>query len=171
MKIQTAQLRYLRIAPRKVRLLAHTLKGLSVTEAEAQLLLRTQRARLPLLKLLRSAAANAKENQKLAPANLFVKGVWVNEGPMLKRSLPRAQGSATPIHKKMSHVTVVLEEMATPRAPRFTIVIPEKKKKSEKGGKKKPAKPRTEEQPRKAAPETKKPGFFRKFFRRKSMDN
>ena len=168
MKTQTAQLRYLRITPRKVRLIANTLKGLPVEEAEAQLLVRTQRARLPLLKLLRSAIANAKQNQKLSRETLFVKNVLVNEGPMLKRGLPRAQGRMTPIHKKMSHITLVLEEMATPRIPRFVITLPEKKKKTEKGERRKTEKPRATEKAN-APEEKKKGGFFRKVFRRKSM--
>lgn len=168
MKEQIAQLHYLKMAPRKVRLVAQTLKGLSVGEAEAQLLLRTQRARVPLLKLLRSAVANAKNNQKLDPQKLVVRIVRVDKGPMLKRVLPRAQGRATPIHKIMSHVTLILSETEKSMTPRFIIAPPPKKEKKEK----KPStnKPKTPEA-REGTPhqEKKKGGFLKRIFRRKSI--
>ncbi len=125
---QTAQLNYLKIAPRKVRLIAGTLKGLSVKEAEAQLLLRVQRSSRPLLKLIRSAVANAK-NKKMDANKLFIASMIVNQGAMLKRFLPRAQGKATPIHKKMSHVVLILREAENKFAERFTINPPVKKQK------------------------------------------
>ncbi len=169
MKFQTAQLNYLHITPRKVRLIARTLKGMSVREAEAQLLLRPQRSAKPLLKLLRSAVANAKQNQKLDEQKLVVRNMIVDQGPMLKRGLPRAQGRMTPIHKKMSHVTVILEETAQPLRDRFVIIPPPKKEKEHTHGPKpkapRPAKP--------AFPVAEKPkekvGFFRRIFRRKSV--
>ena len=68
----TATLRYLRIAPRKVRAVGDLLRGLPVSEAQAELLMHKRRAAKPLLKLLRSAIANAKNNQKLNPDKLFV---------------------------------------------------------------------------------------------------
>ena len=105
---QIAKLNYLHIAPRKVRLVANALRGLSVNEAEAQLLFRPQRSSEPLLKLLRSAVANAKNSQKLNADKLVIEAIQVNQGPMLKRFMPRAMGRATPIHKKMSHVILVL---------------------------------------------------------------
>jgi len=162
---QTAQLKYLHIAPRKVRLLANTLRGLSVNEAEAQLLLRRERASRALLKLLRSAVANAKNNQKLEAAGLVIAAIRVDQGPMLKRSLPRAMGRATPIHKKMSHVTLVLEESSAARKPRFEITPPPKKEKKEKkkrGEKPKPAEIKAEKPKEKA-------GFLKRLFRRKSI--
>ena len=162
MKQQIAKLNYLHIAPRKVRLISDTLKGLSIQEAEAQLLLRPHRAAKALLKLLRSAVANAKNNQK--SSSLFVASLRVDQGPMLKRSLPRAQGRATPIHKKMSHVTLVLEEAVNPLLQRFTINPPVKKEKTKK---------RTVSKPKaiimKEKPKTEKVGFFKRIFRRKSV--
>src|SRR3989338_6284087 len=101
MKQQLAQLNYLKISRRKVRLIANTIRGLSIRDAEAQLLLRVQRSAKPLLKLLRSAVANARNN-KLDAARLFISDIRVNPGPMLKRIFPPAQRPATPIHKKMS---------------------------------------------------------------------
>src|SRR3989344_814319 len=134
-KTQSAKLNYLHIAPRKVRLIANTLKGLSVKEAEAQLLLRVQRSAKPLLKLIRSAVANAK-NKKLDINRLVVSSVLVNGGPMLKRFLPRAQGRATPIHKKMSHIVLTLSESANKLQDRFVINPPVKKERAKKEVKK-----------------------------------
>lgn len=162
MNTQIAQLNYLKIAPRKVRLIANTLKGLSAQEAEAQLVLRVQRAAKPLLKLLRSAVANAK-NKKMDASKLMVSSILVNQGPMLKRSLPRAQGRATPIHKKMSHVVLTLTEVVATMPGRFTINPPVKKVKQTKER----VKPKQEEVKKEAV--TKKPGFFKKIFQRKSV--
>ncbi len=171
LKQQIAQLNYLHIAPRKVRLLAHTLRGLSVAEAEAQLLLAPQRSARPLLKLLRSAVANAKANQTLFAHMLVVDSISVDQGPILKRSLPRAMGRATPIHKKMSHVTLVLKETANPQAERFTIIPPIKEKKEEKKAKAqseseklKPVQPKGEREKKRE-----ERGFFKRFFRRKAI--
>lgn len=160
---QLAKLNYLKIAPRKVRLLATTLKGLPVQEAEAQLLLRVQRSAKPILKLIRSAVANAK-NKKLDPAKLFISSILVNQGPMLKRFLPRAQGRATPIHKKMSHIVLVLEEAQNKFATRFVINPPVKKRKA----KKEAVKPKAPEIKKQEKPKE-KVGFFRRLFRRKSV--
>ncbi|MEK7192184.1 MAG: 50S ribosomal protein L22 [Patescibacteria group bacterium] len=164
MKQQIAQLNYLKIAPRKVRLIADTLRGLSASEAEAQLLLRVQRSSKPLLKLLRSAMANAKNNQKLSAEKLVISKILVNQGPMLKRSLPRAQGRATPLQKKMSHVTLVLEERERVLPSRFVINPPVKSAKT---------KPKKEIKPKISEAKSEKPkekaGFFRRLFRRKSV--
>ncbi|OGY65052.1 MAG: 50S ribosomal protein L22 [Candidatus Harrisonbacteria bacterium RIFOXYA1_FULL_48_8] len=162
MKQQLAQLNYLKISPRKVRLIANTIRGLSVREAEAQLLLRVQRSAKPLLKLLRSAVANARNN-KLDAARLFISDIRVNPGPMLKRILPRAQGRATPIHKKMSHVSVVLQEAEGAFKDRFVINPPVKKTKT----KKERVRPKAEET-KKVTPKE-KGGFFRRLFRRQAV--
>src|SRR5258708_502757 len=116
----TAKLNYLRMAPRKVRLVASLLRGLSANEAEAQLMVQRKRSAKPLLKLLRSSISNAK-GMKLDVNHMYVEKIFVDGGPMLKRFLPRARGSASPIQKKMSHVTLVLGEKATIKEPRFKI--------------------------------------------------
>jgi large subunit ribosomal protein L22 len=121
----TAKLRYLRMAPRKVRSVGDLVKGLPVNEAEAQLLVTTRRPAKPLLKLLRSAVANAKNNGLSDASHLYVASLRVDGGPMLKRILPRARGSASPIEKKMSHVTLVLGVNADLKS-RFTIATPKK---------------------------------------------
>lgn len=158
----TAKLNYLHITPRKVRLVANAVKGLPVREAEAQLMLRVQRAAPALLKLLRSAVANAK-NSKMDASKLLIKEIRVDKGPVLKRFLPRAQGRATPILKRMSRVTLVLEEAPTKFAERFVISPPAKK---EKRPKKTAPKQRMEEKKETAQ---KKVGFFKRLFRRKTV--
>ncbi len=165
MATQTAKLNYLKIAPRKVRLIANTLKGLSTQEAEAQLLFRVQRSSGPLLKLLRSAIANAKNN-KLDINKLFVSSILVNQGPMLKRFLPRAQGRATPIHKKMSHVVLVLSERENKNTDRFVIKPPVKK---EKAAREHAHAPKGEEVKKESATGTKKPGILKRMFRRTAV--
>lgn len=170
MRTQRAMLRFLHIAPRKVRLITGTIQGLSVSEAEAQLLHRPQRAAQPLLKLLRSAVADAKQTKQLEARQLRIASIRVDQGPMLKRSLPRAQGRATPIQKKMSHVVLVLMEIPAPAPARFTIIPPKKEKKPEKGGKKikkEPTAPELKEQQKETA--VRSPGFMRRIFRRKSI--
>ena len=114
-----AKLNKLNIAPRKVRAVIRIISGLPVGEAEAQLLFRKERAALPIIKLLKSAVANA-QNQGMAVNNLYVKRIWANEGQVMKRWLPRARGMATPLHKKFSHITIVLAEDPAKKS-RFTI--------------------------------------------------
>ena len=166
---QHAQLNYLRITPRKVRLVADAIKGLSVNEAEAQLMNLSKRAAKPLLKLLRSAIADAKHNQRLNPDQLYIQGIRVDQGPMLERYLPRARGRATPIQKKTSHITLILRENPNLK-PRFKIVV-EKKVKLPPGEAKKPKpkKPQIHEKEETAARPQKKAGFFQRVFRRKAV--
>jgi len=102
----------LRIAPRKTRQIADLIRGLSVEEAERQLKFQSKRAALPILKLLKSGIASAVNNFNLSPDNLYISSIFVGEGPMLKRFRPRAFGRAGAIHKKTSHITLVLEEKA-----------------------------------------------------------
>lgn len=109
------------MAPRKARLMATVIKGLSVNDAQAQLAVNPKRASEPVLKLLQSAIANAVNNAKMDASKLIVKEIRVDGGPMLKRWLPRAQGRATPIQKKSSHITIVLEESDKVKPARFTM--------------------------------------------------
>jgi large subunit ribosomal protein L22 len=165
-----AKLNHLHIAPRKVRLVANAIKGLSINEAEAQLLFRPQRSSEPLLKLLRSAIANAKNNQKLNPDTLFVQSIKVDQGPTMKRFLPRAMGRATPIHKKTSHVVIVLGEKTNLAAPKFNIPTAAKKIKAQKTSH--AAKPVKAKQESEAASQQKpkeKVGILKRMFRRKSV--
>jgi large subunit ribosomal protein L22 len=106
-----ASLKYLRISPRKVRLLTNLIKGLSVKSAEANLLHISKKSSKPLLKLLRSAIANAKHNFDLDKDNLFIRAIRVDEGPAFKRFRPRARGAAYPIRKRTSHIFLTLKEI------------------------------------------------------------
>jgi large subunit ribosomal protein L22 len=110
MKEVKARLRYLRIAPRKVRLVADLIRGKSVEEAERILNFTRKRAALPLLKLLKSAIANAKHNFNLDEKKLYISKITIDEGSKMKKIFPRARGRADIIQKKTSHVTLVLKE-------------------------------------------------------------
>lgn len=109
MKETRAILRFLRMSPRKVRLIVDGIRGLSVVEAERVLLFSPRAAARPVLKLLRSATANATNNDKLRKDALRVKEIRADMGPTLKRWRARAMGAAAPIRKRMTHVTLVLE--------------------------------------------------------------
>jgi ribosomal protein L22 len=103
-----AQARYVRNAPRKARLVVDHIRGKSVPEARALLAHTPRAAAEDVLGLLNSAAANAENNHELDPDDMFVKRVFVDEGPTLKRYQPRAQGRAFRIRKRTSHMTIVL---------------------------------------------------------------
>ena len=110
-----ATLKNYRQSPRKVRLVADAVKGKSLSEALALLTFTVKRASDPLAKLIASAAANA-EKQGENPESLFIQSITVNGGVTLKRSMPRARGSASPIRKRSSHVTVALARRDAHRA-------------------------------------------------------
>ena len=106
----TAKAKTVRIAPRKARLVVDLIRGKNVSEALA-ILQFTPRAGSPIVeKVLRSAIANAEHNYDLDAQNLYVSEAYVDEGPTLKRFRPRAKGSASPINKRTSHITVVVSE-------------------------------------------------------------
>ena len=105
-----AHARYVRISPRKARLVIDLIRGKRVGEAIA-ILRHTPRAASPIVeKLLNSAIANAEHNHNMNPDKLVVSEAYVNQGPILKRFQPRAQGRAARINKRTSHITVVLTE-------------------------------------------------------------
>lgn len=106
----SAKLRFARITPRKLRLCGNLCKGLPVEKANYQLQFSNRKGSRLLQTLLKSAIANAKEKGGVDVDNLYVKRVMVDTGPILKRFMPRSMGRATPILKKMSHVTIVLDE-------------------------------------------------------------
>ena len=170
MKTQTATLRYLRMAPRKVRSVADLVRGLHVNDAEAQLIVQRRRPSKALLKLLRSAVANAKNN-KLNADHLFISEIRVDNGPMLKRYLPRARGSASPIQKKMSHVMITLG-VNEKLNPKYKIVPPKKTKLPP--GQDTSTKARKAPKPEKEnfQPKKERQNFFKRVFGRKTgMDN
>jgi large subunit ribosomal protein L22 len=101
--------RYVRIAPRKARLVADEIRGKSLPEAQALLRFTNKRAAQILGDVVGSAAANAEHNDDADTDELFVREILVNEGPTIKRYQPRAMGRATMIRKRTSHITVRLE--------------------------------------------------------------
>ncbi|KYG89951.1 MULTISPECIES: 50S ribosomal protein L22 [Bacillales] len=102
--------RTVRIAPRKVRLVVDLIRGKQIGEAVA-ILRHTPKAASPVVeKVLKSAVANAEHNYELDVNNLVVSEIFVDEGPTLKRFRPRAQGRASAINKRTSHITVVVSE-------------------------------------------------------------
>jgi len=137
-------------------------------------LVSAKRTSKPLLKLLRSAMANLKNNKKASAEKFFIKEIRVDGGPMLKRWMPRAQGRATQIQKKTSHVTLVLAESKKTKESRFTIIKKEKisKSKFEKIKKELKHKDQEVEETSKSKKEVKvseRPSFARRIFRRKSI--
>ena len=105
-----AKLRYLRVAPRKVRLVADMVRGRPVQEALDRLAFAKTASAIDVSKLIRSAVANADRKGGVDVDSLLVRSIWVDQGPTLRRQLPRARGSASRINKKTSHITVVLGE-------------------------------------------------------------
>ena len=105
-----AYLKYLRISPRKVVILCDLIRGKDVKTAAAYLMQTPKAASEPMLKLLKSAVANAENNHGMNTDKLFVKEVHVGPGPVMKRVMPRAQGRAYRILKRTSHITLVLGE-------------------------------------------------------------
>jgi len=103
-----AKLKYLRIAPRKVRLVADLIRGKRIDKAQEILKFKNKKSTLPLLKLLNQAIANAKNNLQLETDNLYISKITVDEGPKYKRWRARAHGRVGEIQKKTSHITLVL---------------------------------------------------------------
>ena len=102
--------RYVRVTAQKMRLVADLIRGKPVETALGILEYTPKRGARPIAKALRSAVANAEHTQRVDVDALYVKRVFVDEGPTAKRFLPRAHGRATGIFKRTSHVTVVVDE-------------------------------------------------------------
>lgn len=105
-----ASLKNYRQSPRKVRLVVKSLRGKKVNNVLTKLSFTPKRASLPLVKLINSAVANAKNNYGMEADNLVIKSITVDEGYTLKRWRPRARGAAFPINKRTSHVRIVLAD-------------------------------------------------------------
>jgi len=103
-----ASARYVRVAPRKARLVADQVRGLPVPEAQTLLDFSTRGASREIASLIASAAANAESNHELVAEDLRIAEIRVDEGPTLKRWRARARGRATRIDKRTSHVSVAL---------------------------------------------------------------
>ena len=107
-----AKARFVRVAPRKMRLVADQVRGMPVSEARSLLAFSTRGAARDIAKLIDSAAANAENNHDLIADDLRIAEINVDEGPTLKRWRARARGRATRIEKKTSHVSVALTPTA-----------------------------------------------------------
>ena len=105
-----AFLRYVRISPRKVGIVCDLIRGKSVAQATAILMNTPKAASEPLVKLLKSAAANAENNHGMDPEKLFVSQCFATPGPILKRMRPASKGRGCRINKRTSHVTIAVSE-------------------------------------------------------------
>ena len=108
--VAKAHAKYLRISPRKVKIVADLIRGKSLAQATGILLTTPKAASEPLLKLLKSAAANAENNHNMDVETLYVSTAVANPGPTLKRGQPRAQGRYNRILKRTTHVTIGVSE-------------------------------------------------------------
>lgn len=171
-------LRNLRIAPRKVRSVAALIKGVSAISAQNQLSFQVRRPAESLLKLLKSGVASADKNFNVKADHLYVRNILVDEGPMLKRFRPRAHGRAGAIHKKTSHITLVLESVgATAKTLKSGKKMKSVVKEAAKAvvsvggeGKIKEEQKTSFETPKVIGPKSKTNiGFGRRIFRRKSV--
>ena len=106
-----ATVKYVRISSRPVRIVINLISGKKVDEALAILRFTPKSASPVVEKLLNSAIANAEHNMGLSRDTLYVAEIFANQGPSLKRFMPRAKGSASPILKRTSHITVILDEI------------------------------------------------------------
>jgi large subunit ribosomal protein L22 len=105
-----AKAKFVRISPRKARLVADAIRGMNVGEALSRLEFTPKKAAVLVTKVLKSAVANASQSQNVDVDRLYVKKAFVDGGPVLKRWRPRAMGRAYIIRKRTSHITVVLDE-------------------------------------------------------------
>jgi large subunit ribosomal protein L22 len=140
-----AQAKYVRMSPRKARLVAEHIRGRSVPEARAVLAFTSREAAGALDKVLQSAVSNAEANHGLAEERLYIKAAYVDGGPVLKRWRARARGRVARIRKRTCHITVLLAETsngvvapAPPEAPQAetTEAAPKPKRKTADAGKK-----------------------------------
>jgi len=135
-----ASLRNLRMAPRKVRLVVDLVRGLPVAEAELRLQFCRQAPARPVLKLLKSAIANAEHNFKLDASGLRIKTITADGGPMFKRTSPRAMGSGVMVRKRQTHINLVLsDEPVAAKTKAKAKATAEKAKKPKAAKAKKPA--------------------------------
>ncbi len=105
-----AHAKYIRISPRKVKIVVDLIRGKSVEEAQAILTYTPKAAAPVVLKVLNSAIANAENNKEMNRKDLYVAEVYANPGPTLKRYVARSRGSASPMLKRTSHISVVLDQ-------------------------------------------------------------
>ena len=128
-----AKARYIRMSPRKVRLVAGLVRGKDVSAAVAQLKFLRKDAARPVWKCIDSAVANAVHNHQMDASKLYIKAITVDGGPTLKRFRPRAHGTAAAILKRTSHIIVTVasrEDVIPASAAAALVVAPVKAEKS-----------------------------------------
>ena len=106
----SAKISYARVSVQKACFVLDAIRGKSVTDALAILMYNPRYASSVIEKLLKSAIANAENNNGMDPSNLYIEECYANKGPTMKRIKPRAQGRAYRIEKRMSHITIILNE-------------------------------------------------------------
>lgn len=106
-----AATKFIRVSPRKIRLVMDQVRGRKVEEALNILSFAPQKGARILKKLINSAVANAEQNSDVDVDSLYIKRLYADEGPTMKRWRPRAQGRATRINKRTSHLTIIVDEM------------------------------------------------------------
>ena len=168
-----ASINYLRISPRKVRLVASMIRGMDVGQIKLVLYHLPKRSARPLLKLLNSAIASAKHDFQLSEDDVYVKRILVNSGTAQKRYTPRAFGRAAPIRKRTSHVSLTLDTKDSAKkreggqagkgAPEVRDIAPEdiRDQFKEEPREEKPAAPQK--------PRSKPMNFVRRMFNRKAI--
>lgn len=173
-----AKAKYIRQSPKKVRLIADLVRGLSVKSALDQITFSNKKAGLSVAKLLKSAIANAEHNYELDKNNLFVKEIKIDEAPMLHRFTAKAYGRAADIRKRSSHINITLGELkdsgvkaAKKREVEAPISLAELAKKGETNLKDNKIKGEKEVSAKTKAEGASKKGFVGKMFNRKSGGN
>ena len=163
----TAKLNYLRIAPRKMRLLADLIRGEKIEKAITLLDFSIKKGSRPLKKVLEQAVANAENNFQLEKPSLYISKITIDEGPKLKRWRARARGRAARIEKKTSHISLTLSEVKERKKKKVKKVSVAKVKKAEekKTKKVKTFKPQKE----KVLRPVKEVKGFKRVFRRKAF--
>jgi large subunit ribosomal protein L22 len=145
-----AEAKWVRISPRKARLVAEHIRGRSVLEARSVLAFTPREAARELDKVLRSAVANAESQHQLADDRLYVSAAYVDEGPVMKRWRARARGRVARIHKRTCHITVKVaeipvQETAAPKKPKQKPKAESAAPAKQTAAKKTPAKKKPEE--------------------------
>jgi len=164
-----AKLNYLRIAPRKVRLVADLIRGKKVKEARTLLEFSLKKAARVMKKLLESGVANAKNNFHLDEKTLVVSEIRVDEGPKLKRWRPRARGRAAEIQKKTSHITLVLSGGKEKKAEKEIAKVKPKEETAVRKEIEKKPKPKTPKREKKQTSKKKEKMSLKRIFKRKAF--
>lgn len=115
------KLKYLRIAPRKVRLVSDLVRGKKIEEAQKVLDFTVKKANLPIIKLINSAIASAKNNYQIDESNLYISKIFVDEGPKYKRWRARSRGRAAQIKKRTSSITLIISDIDSKKTKKAKV--------------------------------------------------